>query len=72
MFAFLCFFTGKPVPDVSVADPAKSKDVSKKPATAAVSAKPKVTLVEPKKDESDDVDDSDDEDDEDEELDDDV
>lgn len=56
-----------------VADPAKSKEASKKP-TVAAAVKPKVTLVEPKKGEFDDDEDdsNDDEDDSDEELDDDV
>lgn len=66
---FICFnndlytfyivnFLGKPVPAIPAAKATDTKAAASKPGT---SAKPKVTVVEPKKDESDDSDDSDDE-----------
>lgn len=53
--------SGKVVPDVQVANPTKSKDAAKKPVSAT---KPKVTLVDPKKEESHEEEDSDDSDEE--------
>lgn len=56
---------GKPVPAIPAAKATDSKAAATKPGT---SAKPKVTVVEPKKDESDDSDDSDDESEDDDDL----
>lgn len=50
-------FSGKPVADVQAAVPAKSKAAAA--AKEGTSAKPKVTLVDPKKEDSDDSEDSD-------------